>query len=270
MRTLGLLGGMSWESTLPYYRIINERVRERLGGLHSAEMFLYSVDFAEIEHLQQTGDWDAAGRMLAGAAQALERAGSEALVIGCTNTMHKVLDAIEPAIGIPVLHIADATAQCVRARNIAKVGLLGTRFTMEQDFYRGRLERNALDVAVPDAEQRAEIHRIIYDELCQGVDSRRITRGSSAGHAIAGRERCAGSDPRLHRNRFARRRRGHERARVRHRKNPRRSVLRTGRSGTETTGRQSARRFCQAFLPRVAGVEDAAASPVGMIRSATS
>ncbi|HEV7491950.1 MAG TPA: aspartate/glutamate racemase family protein [Rhodanobacteraceae bacterium] len=168
MRTLGLLGGMSWESTLPYYRIINERVRERLGGLRSAKMFLYSVDFAEIEHLQHTGNWNAAGRMLADAAQALERAGAQALVI-CTNTMHKVLDAIEPAISIPVLHIADATAQRVRARNIAKVGLLGTRFTMEQDFYRGRLERNALEVVVPDAEQRAEIHRIIYDELCLGV-----------------------------------------------------------------------------------------------------
>ena len=230
---------------------------------------LYSVDFAEIEHLQQIGDWDAAGRMLAGAAQALERAGSEALVI-CTNTMHKVLDAIEPAIGIPVLHIADATAQRVRARNIAKVGLLGTRFTMEQDFYRGRLERNALDVAVPDAEQRAEIHRIIYDELCQGVDSRRITRGSSADHAIAGRERCAGSDPRLHRNRFARRRRDTSVP-----------VFDTARIHAECAAdwaldalrRQagsSARRFCQAFLPRVAGVEDAAASPVGMIWSATS
>jgi aspartate racemase len=168
MRTLGLLGGMSWESTLPYYRIVNERVRERLGGLHSAKLFLCSVDFAEIEHLQHTGDWDAAGRLLADAAQALERAGCDALVI-CTNTMHRVLDAIEAAIRIPVLHIADATAQRVREQGVVAVGLLGTRFTMEQDFYRGRLERNALDVSVPDAEQRAQVHRIIYDELCQGV-----------------------------------------------------------------------------------------------------
>ena len=168
MRTLGLLGGMSWESTLPYYRIINERVRERLGGLHSAKLVLYSVDFAEIERLQQLGDWDTAGHALAHAAQALERAGAEGLVI-CTNTMHRVLATIEAAIGIPVLHIADATARLVRAQGVVKVGLLGTRFTMEQDFYRGRLERNMLDVVVPDAEERADVHRIIYDELCQGV-----------------------------------------------------------------------------------------------------
>lgn len=168
MRTLGLLGGMSWESTVPYYRIINERVRERLGGLHSAKLVLYSVDFAEIEQLQHVGDWDTAGHSLAHAAQALERAGAEAMVI-CTNTMHRVLEAIEAAIGIPVLHIADATARLVRAQGVDKVGLLGTRFTMEQDFYRGRLERNMLDVVVPDAEERADIHRIIYDELCLGV-----------------------------------------------------------------------------------------------------
>lgn len=168
VRTLGLLGGMSWESTVPYYRIINERVRERLGGLHSAKVVLYSVDFAEIEQLQHVGDWDAAGQALAQAAQALERAGAEALVI-CTNTMHRVLATIEAAIGIPVLHIADATARLVRAQGVGKVGLLGTRFTMEQDFYRGRLERNMLDVVVPEAEERADVHRIIYDELCQGV-----------------------------------------------------------------------------------------------------
>src|SRR3982751_3641066 len=168
MRTLGLLGGMSWESTLPYYRYVNERVREKLGGLHSAKLVLYSVDFAEIERLQQIGDWDTAGRVLADAAQALERAGAEALVL-CTNTMHRVLDAIEPAIGIPVLHIADATARRIRTSGIDKVGLLATRFTMEQDFYRGRLEKNGLSVLVPDADERAEIHRIIYEELCLGV-----------------------------------------------------------------------------------------------------
>src|SRR5215467_11490575 len=168
MRTLGLLGGMSWESTLPYYRTVNERVRERLGGLHSAKLVLYSVDFAGIERLQHAGDWATAGRVLADAAQALERAGAEALVL-CTNTMHRVLDTIEPALSIPVVHIADATANRIRARGLAKVGLLATRFTMEQDFYRGRLEQNGLSVLVPDADQRAETHRIIYDELCLGV-----------------------------------------------------------------------------------------------------
>jgi aspartate racemase len=168
MRTLGLLGGMSWESTLPYYRYVNERVRGKLGGLHSAKLVLYSVDFAEIERLQHIGDWATAGRVLADAARALERAGAEALVL-CTNTMHCVLDKIEPQIGIPVLHIADATARRIRATGLAKVALLATRFTMEQDFYVGRLERNGLAVLVPDEDERAEIHRIIYDELCLGV-----------------------------------------------------------------------------------------------------
>ena len=168
MRTLGLLGGMSWESTLPYYRCVNECVRERLGGLHSAKLVLYSVDFAEIERLQHAGDWTTAGHLLADAAQALERAGAEALVL-CTNTMHRVLDTIEAAIRIPVVHIADATARRIRAEGLAKVGLLATRFTMEQDFYRGRLEQHGLTVLVPDAADRAEVHRIIYDELCRGV-----------------------------------------------------------------------------------------------------
>jgi aspartate racemase len=168
MRTLGLLGGMSWESTLTYYRYVNERVREKLGGLHSAKLVLYSVDFAEIERLQHVGDWATAGHVLAVAAQAIERAGAEALVL-CTNTMHRVLDTIEPAIRIPVVHIADATARRIRAAELTKVGLLATRFTMEQDFYRGRLERNGLTVLVPDADERTEIHRIIYDELCLGV-----------------------------------------------------------------------------------------------------
>ena len=168
MRTLGLLGGMSWESTLPYYRIVNERVRDRLGGLHSARLVLYSVDFAQIEAMQMRGEWDEAGRVLADAAAALERAGAQALVI-CTNTMHCVLDAIEAAISVPVLHIADATAQRVRVAGISRIGLLGTRFTMEQDFYRGRLEQHALEVLVPDADGRDAVHRIIYDELCLGV-----------------------------------------------------------------------------------------------------
>jgi len=182
MRTLGLLGGMSWESTLPYYRYVNERVRERLGGLHSAKLVLYSVDFAEIERLQHLGDWDAAGRVLADAAQALERAGAQALVL-CTNTMHRVLDVVEPAIRMPVIHIADATARRIRESSFSKVGLLATRFTMEQDFYRGRLEANGLEVLVPDADERTEIHRIIYDELCLGVirdDSRETYRAIMA------------------------------------------------------------------------------------------
>ena len=182
MRTLGLLGGMSWESTLTYYRCVNERVRERLGGLHSAKLVLYSVDFAEIERLQHIGDWASAGRVLADAAQALERAGAEALVL-CTNTMHRVLDVVEPAIRMPVVHIADATARRVIAKGISKIGLLATRFTMEQDFYRGRLERNGLDVLVPNADERAEIHGIIYDELCLGAihdDSREAYRAIMA------------------------------------------------------------------------------------------
>ena len=168
MRTLGLLGGMSWESTLPYYRIVNERVRERLGGLHSARLVLYSVDFAEIERLQHVGDWSGAGRVLADAAYALQRAGAEALVI-CTNTMHRVLEAIEETVDIPVLHIADSTARRMRAQGVKTIGLLGTRFTMEHDFYSGRLEENGFLVLTPDAAQRADVHRIIYDELCLGT-----------------------------------------------------------------------------------------------------
>ncbi|WP_257388088.1 aspartate/glutamate racemase family protein [Tahibacter caeni] len=168
MKTLGLLAGMSWESTIPYYRHINERVRERLGGLHSARLVLYSVDFAEIEQLQMQGDWGEAGRRLAAAAAALRSAGAEAIVI-CTNTMHKVAPAIEAGCGLPLLHIADATAARIRAAGLARIGLLGTRFTMEQDFYRARLERHGLDVLVPDAGQRDLVHRVIYDELCRGV-----------------------------------------------------------------------------------------------------
>jgi len=167
MRTLGLLGGMSWESTIPYYRRINERVRERLGGLHSARLLLYSVDFAQIEALQHQGRWDEAGRLLADAALALERAGAEALVI-CTNTMHRVLPQIEAKLRMPVLHIADATAERIHASGFERVGLLGTRFTMEQEFYRGRLEQLGLAPLIPDAGQREIVHRVIYDELCQG------------------------------------------------------------------------------------------------------
>lgn len=168
MKTIGLLGGMSWESTVPYYRQINEAVKVRLGGLHSAKVVLYSVDFAEIERLQHRGDWDAAGAMLADAAQALERAGADFIVL-CTNTMHKVAPAIEAAMAIPLLHIADPTAAEIRKAGVSRIGLLGTRFTMEQDFYRGRLaERHGLEVLVPDQADRDVVHRVIYEELCLG------------------------------------------------------------------------------------------------------
>jgi aspartate racemase len=168
MKTLGLIGGMSWESTLPYYRHINEGVKNRLGGLHSARLVLYSVDFAEVEHLQRTGQWSAAGVLLAQAAQALQAAGAQGLVL-CTNTMHKVADAMEAAVNLPLLHIADATARAIAAAGCSRVGLLGTRFTMEQDFYKARLtDRFGLEVLVPSASQRDEVHRIIYDELCLG------------------------------------------------------------------------------------------------------
>jgi aspartate racemase len=167
MRTLGLLGGMSWESTLPYYRIVNERVRERLGGLHSAKLVLHSVDFAEIEALQHAGDWDAAGAQLAQAAVGLRLAGAEAIVV-CTNTMHLVAPAIEAAVDIPLLHIADATAQRIRAAGPSRVALLGTRFTMEQAFYRERIEAAGIAVLTPDAAQRECVHRVIYEELCLG------------------------------------------------------------------------------------------------------
>jgi amino-acid racemase len=167
MKTIGLLGGMSWESTVPYYRIINESIREKLGGLHSARIVLYSVDFHEIEQLQHADRWEEAGVLLTRAGQALERAGAEFLVI-CTNTMHIVADEIAAGLSIPLLHIGDATATVVRSANVRTVGLLATRFTMEKDFYRRRLEAHGLKVIVPDAADRAEVHRIIYDELCLG------------------------------------------------------------------------------------------------------
>jgi aspartate racemase len=168
MKTIGLLGGMSWESTELYYRWINEGVKARLGGLHSARIALVSVDFQEIEDLQHRGDWDAAGKALARAAQRIEAAGADFLVI-CTNTMHKVAPAITAAIAIPLLHIADATAERIEASGYHTIGLLGTNFTMEQDFYRGRLvERHGLDVLVPDEADRRIVHRIIYEELVLG------------------------------------------------------------------------------------------------------
>jgi aspartate racemase len=159
---------MSWESTVSYYRAINETVRDRLGGFHSAKLLLHSVDFAEVERLQQAGDWDAAGALLADAARALERAGAELLLI-CANTMHRVAPAIEAAVRIPLLHIADATGEEIRCAGLATVGLLGTRFTMEQAFYRDRLrERHGLAVLVPEAAERELVHRVIYEELVLG------------------------------------------------------------------------------------------------------
>lgn len=167
MKTIGLLGGMSWESTQTYYRLINEGIKSRLGGLHSAKLVLFSVDFAEIEALQHKGDWPATATMLANAALSLQNAGADFLMIG-TNTMHKVAPEIEEAINIPLLHIADATASVLTQDDIQRVGLLGTRFTMEQAFYRERLEAAGIEVVTPDEPQRAEVHRIIYEELCQG------------------------------------------------------------------------------------------------------
>jgi len=169
MKTIGLIGGMSWESSLEYYRLINQRIKERLGGFHSAEIVLRSVDFAEIEDMQTRGDWAAAGARLARAAADLERGGADLGVL-CTNTMHKVFDAIQAGTRIPLLHIADVTAAEIRARGLSRVGLLGTRFTMEQDFYRGRLsEKHGIDVLIPDAAGREDVHRIIYGELVMGV-----------------------------------------------------------------------------------------------------
>ncbi|PXX91614.1 aspartate/glutamate racemase [Marinobacter vulgaris] len=167
MKTIGLLGGMSWESTQTYYRLINEGVKARLGGLHSARMVLYSVDFAEIETLQHQGDWAATARILANAAVSLQKAGADFLVIA-TNTMHKVAPEIEQALDMPLLHIADATAKTLARDGIDRVGLLGTRFTMEQDFYRNRLEKAGINVLTPDLVQRDVVHRVIYEELCQG------------------------------------------------------------------------------------------------------
>ena len=165
---LGLLGGMSWESTVEYYRLANQEIRARLGGLHSAPLLLWSVDFAQIEELQASGRWDDAGCLLADAAGALERAGAELLVL-CTNTMHKVAGTIEAAVTIPLVHIVDSVAVAVSAGGMRRVGLLGTRFTMEEPFWAERMGGHGIDVVVPSPEDRDRVHRIIYDELCVGV-----------------------------------------------------------------------------------------------------
>jgi aspartate racemase len=168
MKTIGLIGGMSWESSLEYYRIVNETTKAKLGGLHSAKCILYSVDFAEIEILQHHGQWQAAAKVLIDAAGSLEKGGADFIVL-CTNTMHKLADDIQANIHIPFLHIADATARQIKKSGISKVGLLGTRFTMEEDFYKSRLtETFGLEVIVPDAGAREIVHRVIYDELVVG------------------------------------------------------------------------------------------------------
>jgi aspartate racemase len=169
VKTIGLIGGMSWESSLEYYRILNETTKIRLGGLHSAKCILYSVDFAVIEALQHQGNWPEAAGLIVAAGQSLERAGADFIVL-CTNTMHKLADELQDGVGIPLLHIADATAQRIKASGLKTIGLLGTRFTMEQEFYRGRLtDKHGLRVITPGSDEREAVHRIIYDELCLGV-----------------------------------------------------------------------------------------------------
>ena len=169
MKTIGMIGGMSWESTLNYYRAVNEGVKQQLGGFHSAKVALYSVDFAEIEVLQHQGDWQKTGEILAEAAKGVEAGGADFLMI-CTNTMHKVADAVTDAVSIPLLHIADATAAQLQADGITKVGLLGTSFTMEQDFYKKRLtDKYGIEVVIPNKRDRDLVHNVIYDELCLGT-----------------------------------------------------------------------------------------------------
>ncbi len=169
MKTIGLIGGMSWESSIEYYRIINEVTKSKLGGLHSAKSVMYSVDFAEIEALQHQSRWQEAADLMVSAAQSIERAGADFVVL-CTNTMHKLADEIEANIQVPFLHIADATAEKIQSSGIQKIGLLGTHFTMEQDFYRGRLvDKHGLQVLIPNDDDREVVHRVIYEELCLGI-----------------------------------------------------------------------------------------------------
>ncbi len=168
MKTIGMIGGMSWESSLEYYRIINDTVKKRLGGFHSAKIIMYSVDFAEIEALQSAGKWEESGWVLADAAKRLERGGADFMIL-CTNTMHKLKDDIERAVSMPMLHIADAASSRILSLGMKKIGLLGTRFTMEQDFYKDRLAEGGLSVMIPEKDDRDTVHNIIYDELVKGV-----------------------------------------------------------------------------------------------------
>jgi len=168
MKTIGLIGGMSWQSSMKYYRIINEAVRDRLGDHHSAKIIMYSLDFAEIEPLQHQGRWEEATKLMIAAVRQVENGGADFLII-CTNTMHKMADDIQKHITIPLLHIADATAQRIKAQRLRKIGLLGTRFTMEENFYKGRLiEKHGLEVIIPNEQEREIVHRVIYEELCLG------------------------------------------------------------------------------------------------------
>lgn len=189
-RLIGMIGGMSWESSAEYYRLANELVQARLGGLHSARVLLASVDFADVEQLQVTGRWDEAARLLADIAKGLEAAGADLLLL-CTNTMHKVADQVQAAVSIPLLHLADTVAAAVTRAGLCTIGLLGTAFTMEQGFYRDRLRSHGLRVFVPDADDRADVHRVIYDELCRGIvqeESRAVYR------AVIGRLVQAGAE----------------------------------------------------------------------------
>ena len=175
MKTIGLIGGMSWESSASYYRMLNEQVKQRLGGLHSAECLMYSVDFEEIERFQSQGKWQEAGERLANVARSLEKGGAELIVL-CTNTMHKVVSSIEEAVKIPVVHIADATAKEIHANHLHTVGLLGTKYTMEQDFYKERIADSGIKVLIPEAAERDMINQVVFDELCLGeiLDSSKV------------------------------------------------------------------------------------------------
>jgi aspartate racemase len=189
-KVIGMLGGMSWESTAEYYRLANQSMRQRLGGLHSARLMLASLDFAEVEHLQATGQWDLAGELLAGVARSLEAAGAELLLL-CTNTMHRVADDVQAAVSIPLLHLGDTTAAAVKRAGFSTVGLLGTEYTMEPGFYRDRLAGHGLQVLVPAPEDRAEVHRVIYDELCLG----QVLEGSREGYReVMARLAAAGAE----------------------------------------------------------------------------
>ncbi len=213
-RVIGLLGGMSWESTAEYYRLANELVRERLGGLHSARLLVCSLDFAEVAALQAEGRWHEAGELLAAGARDLQAGGAQLLLL-CTNTMHLVADQVQAAVDIPLLHLADVAAAAVERAGVSTVGLLGTAFTMEQDFYRDRLAGHGLTVLTPPADDRAQVHRIIFDELCLGVVRETSRQTLPRGHRPAGGRRSPGRRAGVHRDRAAGGRDGQPRAAVR-------------------------------------------------------
>ena len=209
MKTIGLLGGMSWESTVGYYQAINQGVKKRLGGFHSAKIILYSVDFDPIEKLQHSGDWEGTGHILTRAARSIEAGGADFLLI-CTNTMHKVADVVAASVTIPLLHIADATAEVLLRADVKRVGLLGTAFTMEQAFYKGRLEQTyGLDVIIPEAPDRRRVHDIIYHELCMGMVYAVVQGGLSGDCGQARSNGRPGGHPGMHGNRHADRSNGY-------------------------------------------------------------